>query len=219
MAESHRSAIIGRRPLLAAGVTAGALGMARPFIVSARGETPIKIGMVDPETGTYAALGDNEINGAKLAIKQVNAKGGILGRQVALIVQDSAANVSQSVQKANELIERDKVNFLIGAVSSAVAEAMSQTAHNKNMLYVVTGGHTDSVTGSQCHWNTFRICSTTYMLAAAVAKTLANKYRQELVFHYAGLCLRPYRAGGFRQTAHRHGRQGARQFARSARHH
>jgi branched-chain amino acid transport system substrate-binding protein len=155
---------------------------AGPFIIKARGETPVKIGMVDPETGTYAALGDNEIRGARLALKEVNAKGGILGRPVDLLVEDSAANVSQSVQKVHQLIDADHVDFLMGAVSSAVAKADSQAAHLKNMFYMVTGGHTDPVTGTLCHWSTFRICSTTWMLAAAIAKTLADKFGKRWYF-------------------------------------
>ena len=120
--------------------------------------------------------------GARLALKEVNAKGGILGRQVELLVEDSAANVSQSVQKTNKLIDENHVDFLMGGVSSAVALANSQAAHLKRTLYMVTGGRTDPVTGSQCRWNTFRICSTTYMLAAAIAKTLADKFGKRWYF-------------------------------------
>src|SRR6185295_19424456 len=46
----------------------------------------------------------------------------------------------------------------------------------KGMIYMVTGGHTDPVTGTQCHWTTFRICTTTYMLAAGLADTLYKKF-------------------------------------------
>ncbi len=182
MTKPHLHRFIGRRPVLKAGLALGAMQLAGPFVISARGETPIRIGMVDPETGTYAALGDNEIRGARLALKEVNAKGGILGRQVELLVEDSAANVSQSVQKTNKLIDENHVDFLMGGVSSAVALANSQAAHLKRTLYMVTGGHTDPVTGSQCRWNTFRICSTTYMLAAAIAKTLADKFGKRWYF-------------------------------------
>ena len=176
------NAAFGRRALLKAGIAIGAMQFAAPFIISARGETPFKIGMVDPETGTYAALGGNEIKGARMALKEINAKGGIAGRQVDLVVEDSAADVSQSVQKVNKLIDQEKVTFLMGAVSSAVAKADSQAAHLQGKLYMVTGGHTDPVTGSQCHWSTFRICSTTYMLAAAIAKTLYDKFGKRWYF-------------------------------------
>ena len=64
----------------------------------------------------------------------------------------------------------------MGAVSSATALSVNQVAHDKGMVYMVTGGHTDPVTGTQCHWTTFRICTTTYMLAAGLAGTLFKKF-------------------------------------------
>ena len=77
--------------------------------------------MVDPLTGVYAAPAGNEVMGAKLAVEQINAKGGMLGRQVELLVEDSANDVGTGVQKARKLIERDQVNFIIGDVNSGIA--------------------------------------------------------------------------------------------------
>src|SRR6202158_2067906 len=85
-----------------------------PFITQARGEAPLRIGMVDPLTGVYAAPAQNEVTGAKLAVEQMNAKGGILGRPVELLVEDSSNDVGTGVQQARQLIERDQVTFLIG---------------------------------------------------------------------------------------------------------
>src|SRR6266851_8588281 len=100
-----------RRTLIKGAAALGALQVASPFIIQARGETAIRIGMVDPLTGVYAAPAGNEVMGAKLAVEQMNAKGGILGRQVELLVEDSANDVGTGVQKARKLIERDQVNF------------------------------------------------------------------------------------------------------------
>src|ERR1700688_4975294 len=92
--------IFDRRTLLKGATALGALQIASPFIIQARGETPIRMGMVDPLTGVYAAPAGNEVMGAKLAVAQINAKGGILGRQVELLVEDSANDVGTGVQKA-----------------------------------------------------------------------------------------------------------------------
>jgi branched-chain amino acid transport system substrate-binding protein len=166
-----------RRTLIKTGATLGAATVFSPALLTyARGETPIKIGMHDPLTGTYAAEGESETRGAHMALAEVNAKGGINGRQVELVIEDEGANAGLAAQKAHKLIEQDKVNFLMGAVSSATALSVSQVAHDKGMLYMVTGGHTDPVTGSKCHWTTFRICTTTYMLAAGLASTLYKKF-------------------------------------------
>jgi len=166
-----------RRTIIKTGAALGASSLFSPPILAfAQGETPIKIGMHDPLTGTYAAEGDSEVRGAKMALAEVNAKGGIVGRKVELLVEDEGANAGLAAQKAHKLIEQDKVDFLMGAVSSATALSVNQVAHEKGMLYMVTGCHTDPVTGTQCHWTTFRICTTTYMLAAGLADTLYKKF-------------------------------------------
>ena len=77
-----------RRTVLKAGLAIGALQVASPFVIKALGEEPVKFGLDDPFTGTYAELGKNEQVGAQLAIDQINAKGGILGRRAELLSED-----------------------------------------------------------------------------------------------------------------------------------
>src|SRR5271168_4352427 len=162
-----------RRTLVKAGLVLGAAQVASPFIIQARGEEPIKIGFNDPLTGVYAALGKNEQIGSEYAVAQINANGGILGRQVSLLVEDSTSgDVGTAVQKGRKLIERDKVDFLLGNVNSAMALALGQVSNELKTFHIVTGGHTDAVTGTDCHWNVFRVCNTTQMEANAVAGTL-----------------------------------------------
>jgi branched-chain amino acid transport system substrate-binding protein len=162
-----------RRTLLKAGLAAGAAQFAGPFIIKARAEQTIKIGFNDPLTGVYAALGKNEQIGCEYAIEQINQKGGILGRQVELLAEDSTSgDVGTAVQKALKLINRDKVDFLLGNVNSAMALALGQTSNEAKVFHIVTGGHTDAVTGKDCHWNVFRVCNTTQMEANAVASSL-----------------------------------------------
>jgi len=164
-----------RRTVIKAAAAAGALQLTGPFIISARGEEPVKIGLDNPLTGTYAAVGGNELHGCELAVEQINAKGGILGRPVKLLVEDSTSgDAGTAVQKARKLIERDKVNFLLGNVNSALALAMADVSNEKGVLHIVPGGHTDAVTGKTCHWNVFRVCNTTQMEANAVAPALVR---------------------------------------------
>ena len=93
-----------RRKVLKGAAALGLTQIASPFVIAARGETPVRIGMVDPLTGVYAAVAQNEVTGAKLAVEQINAKGGILGRPIELLVEDSANDVGTGVQKARKLI-------------------------------------------------------------------------------------------------------------------
>ncbi|AIY42109.1 Branched-chain amino acid ABC transporter [Collimonas arenae] len=172
-----------RRTILKAAVATGILQIAAPFVTKAYGEEPIKFGLDNPLTGTYAELGKNEQIGCELAIEQINAKGGILGRPVQLVVEDStSADTGTAVQKARKLIARDKVDFLLGNVNSAMALAIGQVSNELRTLHIVTGGHTDAVTGTDCHWNVFRVCNTTRMETNSVARLLFEKYGKKWFF-------------------------------------
>jgi branched-chain amino acid transport system substrate-binding protein len=182
MASLHVSPRLDRRSLIKATAAAGLAQVASPFIISARGETPVKIGMVDPLTGVYAAVAQNEVIGAKLAVEQINAKGGVLGRPIELLIEDSANDVGTGVQKTRKLIERDEVSFIIGDVNSAIALAIAQVTNEKKVLHVVSGGHTDGITGTDCKWNVYRVCNTTRMEANSVSEVLFTKYGKKWHF-------------------------------------
>jgi branched-chain amino acid transport system substrate-binding protein len=182
MSASQRSGVIGRRTILKAGAAIAAVQVASPFIIQARGETPVKIGLVDPFTGVYAAIAEGELVGAKLATEELNKKGGILGRPVELLVEDSANDVGTGVQKTRKLIERDQVSFIIGDVNSGIAIAMTQVTSEKKVLHIVSGGHTDPITGKNCTWNAFRVCNSTSMDANAIASTVIEKLGKKWYF-------------------------------------
>jgi branched-chain amino acid transport system substrate-binding protein len=165
--------LLPRRNLLKGAAAVGALQFAAPFIIKARAADTVKIGLCNPLTGTYAAVGKNERIGCELAIEQINAKGGITGKQAELLVEDSTSgDAGTAVQKSRKLIERDQISFLLGNVNSALALAMAQVANEKGVVLVVPGGHTDAITGATCHWNVFRVCNTTQMEANAVSGEL-----------------------------------------------
>jgi branched-chain amino acid transport system substrate-binding protein len=176
------SSRIDRRVVLKGAAAVGALQVGAPFIVAARGETPVRIGMVDPLTGVYAAVAQNEVAGARLAVEEINAKGGVLGRQIELLVEDSANDVGTGVQKTRKLIERDQANFIIGDVNSGIAQAMAQVTAEKKVLHIVSGGHTDGITGKDCKWNVYRVCNTTRMEANSVSELLFTKYGKKWHF-------------------------------------
>jgi branched-chain amino acid transport system substrate-binding protein len=172
-----------RRTVIKAAAAAGVAQLAAPFAISARAADTVKFGLDDTFTGTYAELGRNEQIGCELAIEEINAKGGVLGRQCELLSEDSTStDTGVAVQKAHKLIDRDKVNFLLGNVNSAMALAMGEVSSQAGVLHIVTGGHTDAVTGTDCHWNVFRVCNTTRMETNAVSKTLFEKYGKKWYF-------------------------------------
>ncbi|MBW0001848.1 MAG: ABC transporter substrate-binding protein [Hyphomicrobiales bacterium] len=173
---------VDRRTFLASGAAIGALQVTSPFILSARGETPVRIGMVDPLTGVYAAIARGEVDGAQYAVEEINKNGGILGRPIELLVEDSANDVGTGVQKTRKLIERDRVSFIIGDVNSGIALAMTQVTTENKVLHIVSGGHTDPITGSNCAWNVFRVCNTTMMDANAIGLTLMERLGKKWYF-------------------------------------
>jgi branched-chain amino acid transport system substrate-binding protein len=173
---------VSRRSLIRSGAALGAIALAAPPIIKARGEEPIKLGFIDPLTGVYSAFAQSEVQGAQLAVADLNKRGGVLGRQLVLLVEDSANDVGTGVQKALKLINRDHVNALYGDVNSGIAYAISQVSNEHKVLQIVPGGHTDPITGKDCKWNVFRICNTTSMDANAVSGELIKNFGKRWYF-------------------------------------
>jgi branched-chain amino acid transport system substrate-binding protein len=174
---------LDRRTLIKSGIVLGASQViGAPFIVKSLADEPIKIGMVNPLTGVLSALAQGEVDGAKYAEAEVNKKGGILGRQIQLLVEDSANDVGTGVQKTSKLIDRDNVAAILGDVNSGIAYAMSQVTNEKKIFHIVPGGHTDPITGTNCKWNVFRICNTTTMDANAITPELVKKFGKKWFF-------------------------------------
>ncbi|WP_298104698.1 ABC transporter substrate-binding protein, partial [Bradyrhizobium sp.] len=182
MATARRPWPVDRRTILRTGAALAAVQFTSPFIIKARGETPVRIGMVDPITGVYAAIAQSEVVGARFAAEEINKKGGIMSRPLQLIVEDSAGSPGTAIDKAKRLVAREKINFLMGTVNSAASLAVSQFANQHNMLFLCTGGHVDALTGTNCQWNTFRTCSTTWMLTAGDFETLFDKFGKSWYF-------------------------------------
>ena len=99
---------------------------------------PVKIGVVLPLSGPFQIYGEQGLKGAKLAVEQINAAGGVLdGRSLELIVRDNQTNPTLAVQQSRELIQTENVFALMGPVSSAARFAMSEVAeqHKTPLLY------------------------------------------------------------------------------------
>jgi branched-chain amino acid transport system substrate-binding protein len=171
---------VGRRGLLKSGAALGA-GLAAPAGAFAQA-APVKIGHIDSTTGNFAVLGDSQIKGAQLAAKELNAKGGILGRPVQVLVEDDAGLPATAIDKAGRLLNQEKVDFFSGSTSSAVSLAVSKFAEQNGKLYMCTGGHVDKLTGSACNWATFRVCSTTWILTDGDSKILVDKFGKKWYF-------------------------------------
>ena len=109
---------------------------------AASGDTkdPIKIGASLPLTGEFSEPGKAAQQGYELWVDQVNANGGLLGRQVELVVKDDASNQNTVVSDYNALIAQDKVNLLLGTFSSLLNLPASAVAERNRMVYVEPAG-------------------------------------------------------------------------------
>lgn len=140
----------------------------------------IKIGVLFPLSGRAADLGITGREGTELAVKEINEKGGVLGKKLEIIVTDSKANTQESVTIARKYIQKDKVNFLFGVVSSAVSLAIAEVAKSEKIIFMNTIGSTDSLTKEKWNKYVFRsgICNSQEGNALAIhtAKKGYKKY-------------------------------------------
>ena len=139
----------------AAAAAVGASGIFAPAILKAQRQ-PIKIGHLIPQSGFLSPMGEYMINAAKLAVDEINAAGGVLGRQLQLVPEDDQ-NPGVAVQKATKLIQQEKVDALMGTVSSAVCLAVMEVADRSKMLLVNTGSNSDEIRGKRCNYYTFSV--------------------------------------------------------------
>jgi len=103
---------------------------------TALAEGPIKIGFPIPLSGPTATYGVPILKGAELAVSEINAKGGVLGRKIELLSRDSKASADEAVRLARELIIKDNVDFLSGTLTSAEAPAVSTVAKENKIVFV-----------------------------------------------------------------------------------
>ncbi len=101
-----------------------AIALAIAFLGGAARAQTIKIGVNEPLTGAFAASGTYVVNGAKIAADEINAKGGILGKKIELIIEDNKSNPTEAAAVAEKLITSDKVPILMGAWGSSLTLAV-----------------------------------------------------------------------------------------------
>src|SRR6267142_4482338 len=106
------------------GLTAAATVIAFDLVTGAAAQSTIQIGMVQPLTGAFAAAGTDVVNGAKIAVEEINAKGGVLGKKLELVIEDTKSNPTEAAAVTEKLVVRDKVPVLMGASASTATLAV-----------------------------------------------------------------------------------------------
>ena len=156
-------------------LTTGAALAALIAGTAAAQDGPIRIGVLTPISGTYAGIGQQVSWGLDMATDEINAAGGIMGRQIELIYEDSEANPSVAVQKAEKLLTSENVDFLTGTVNSGATLAVGQVAERADKLMATTVSFSDAITGDKCSPNVFRVNARAGQQSAALAAWLTQE--------------------------------------------
>lgn len=114
-------------------------------------DKPITIGITSEASGQYANSGASEMLGIRMAISEFNDRGGLLGRKIQWIHQDTETNPVTAARVAEKMISRNECNFLIGAVSSGVSDAIARVAQKYGAIYLDTNSSSPSESASHCH--------------------------------------------------------------------
>ncbi|MBH2009071.1 MAG: ABC transporter substrate-binding protein [Xanthomonadaceae bacterium] len=146
---------------------------------SAQAPAKLKVGLMLPYTGTYAALGTAIENGFKQYVAEQGNKLG--GREIEFVKVDDESDPSKATDNVNKLIKRDNVDVLIGSVHSGVAMAMAKVAKDTGTLLIVPNAGADAVTGAMCAQNIFRSSFSNWQPGYAMGEVVAKKGHKKVV--------------------------------------
>jgi branched-chain amino acid transport system substrate-binding protein len=159
---------------------ATAVGTLAPFGLAQAQGAKLKVGLMLPYTGTFTALGVAITNGFKLAVEERGGKLG--GREIEYFVVDDESNPAKAPENANKLVQRDKVDVVIGTVHSGVAMGMAKVIRESGTLWINPNAGADEVTGPLCAPNIFRTSFSNWQTTHALGKVLKAKGHKTAVF-------------------------------------
>ena len=170
-----------RRSLLGAAGVAAAAGLL-PRRVFGAGKAKLKIGLLLPYSGTYAALGNNITDAMKLAAQEHGGKLG--GREIEWAQVDDESDPAKAPANVNKLIAGEKVDILTGPVHSGVAMAMMQIVRQERTLTLVTNAGAQAVTGALCAPHVFRTSFSNWQTSYPCAEVMLKDGRKKAVLMF-----------------------------------
>jgi branched-chain amino acid transport system substrate-binding protein len=136
---------------------------------------PIKVGIVDTYTGPPTTFTYDVRDAFKLAVDEINVKGGVVGRKIEFTTRDDKFKVDLAISAAKELIMNEKVDILVGTINSAGALAVSEFCKTEKIPFLVTFSKSEKITGEKGHRYVFSITENTTMIGKAAAVGLAKR--------------------------------------------
>jgi branched-chain amino acid transport system substrate-binding protein len=142
-------------------------------------EGKLKIGLMLPATGTFAALGTAIENGFKLYVQEQGGRLG--GREIEYVKVDDESSPPKATDNVNKLIKRDNVDVIVGTVHSGVAMAMAKAAKDSGKLLIVPNAGADAVTGAMCAPNIFRSSFSNWQPGYAMGEAVGKRGHKKVV--------------------------------------
>ena len=139
------------------------------------GANTIKVGIVDTYSGPPATMSQDVLDGFKMVVNEINAKGGVLGKKIEFVTRDEKFKPDIGLAMAKELVLKENVDLLMGTISSSTALAVSDFARKEKIPFLVTNSRTEKITGEKGHRYVFGIAENTAMAGRAAAFALAKK--------------------------------------------
>lgn len=172
---------VSRRGLLGAAGAASAVSLfAGPWQhnrVWAQGAAkPLRIGITADASGMYANSGASDKRGMAMAIAETNERGGVLGRKVEFVHIDTETTAATGSRVAERMISREQCGFLVGAVHSGVANAISQVAQKYGVIYINTNSSSPTEAGQNCHRVKFVFDGNGTNFAKAAVKSAIERF-------------------------------------------
>jgi branched-chain amino acid transport system substrate-binding protein len=147
--------------------------------VLAQAPAKVKVGLMLPASGTFAALGTAVENGFRLYVSEQGGK--LAGREIEFVKVDDESDPSKATDNVNKLIKRDNVDVLVGTVHSGVTMAMARVAKATGTLLIVPNAGADAVTGAMCAPNIFRSSFSSWQPGYAMGQVMADKGHKKVV--------------------------------------
>ncbi len=182
-AQRRQTNSIRRKLVLGAG--GAAVAAASPFginIVHAQNKAPIKIGFPVPLTGPFGTEANEQVKCAEIAIKEFNAGDGLNGRMAELLVRDDKLNPGEAATRTLELIEKEKVNFVVGSLSAAVQLSVNNVTKERGVIFNSIS-QSDAI-GEVKDFSkyTFHEALNPHMTSGALARYVIPKFGKRVVF-------------------------------------
>lgn len=195
----------GRRSLIAGGA---AVALTPAWMSAARAQAaPIKIGFPVPLTGPFSAEAQDQVRAAEIAIKEFNESGGFNGRKAELLVRDTKLNSGEAATRTLELIEKDKVDFVVGSLSAATQLSINAVCRDRKIIFNSIS-QSDAINEAK-DWSlyTFHEALNPHLTAGAVARYAFPKFGKKVVYLTADYAYGHEMVRGFQRAGQAMGAQ------------